>query len=125
MKQFLASYYLQSDSTYVLALQNAAQLVATFTTMVATLLIFYRIHSVSNRSVANGGRKRYRHILALIIESSALHVVGMLLFVIPNFVPMTNENMLPLTMVLNYGGSIFPFTAVCLYKHFESWQASS
>ena len=82
------------------------------TTLLSTLIITYRIHSVTSKNVVLRGSSRYTHILDLLVQSSALYVFGSLLLAIPLVLPLTTRNEVGVLSAQYYTGSIFPFTAV-------------
>lgn len=82
------------------------------TTLVSTILIAYRIHSVTRKNVVLRGGSRYTHILDLLVQSAALYVFGSLLLAIPLVLPVTNASEVGILTAQYYTGSIFPFTAV-------------
>ncbi|KJA22251.1 hypothetical protein HYPSUDRAFT_202270 [Hypholoma sublateritium FD-334 SS-4] len=85
--------------------------------MVSTVLIIYRIYSVTRKNVMIRGGSRYTHILDLLVQSDALYVFGSLLLAIPLVLPVTNTSEVRVLTAQYYSGSIFPFTAVSDYFH--------
>ena len=81
-------------------------------TLLSSLIITYRIHSVTSKNVVLRGSSRYTHILDLLVQSSALYVFGSLLLAIPLVLPLTTSNEVGVLSAQYYTGSIFPFTAV-------------
>ncbi|KJA22256.1 hypothetical protein HYPSUDRAFT_87502 [Hypholoma sublateritium FD-334 SS-4] len=92
-------------------LETAGLLVAVATTILSALLIFYRIHSISQKNVLHGGGGRYTRIVYLLTESSALYVIGLLLYAIPVAVPITDANMLWREGWASYSDPIFIFSS--------------
>lgn len=76
--------------------------------MVSTLLIGYRIHSVSQGNIATGGGSRYAHILDILVQSASLHVVGSLAVAIPLALPLNAANALPVIDAQSYTTAICP-----------------
>lgn len=99
-------------------LEISGLFVAVATTLIATLLIVFRIHSLSRNNAALNTGRRYVQILNLLLQSSALHLVGLLLFAIPMAFPRTDVNILQVKNSLSYAGAFFPFAAVCLLRFY-------
>ncbi|KJA22318.1 hypothetical protein HYPSUDRAFT_54997 [Hypholoma sublateritium FD-334 SS-4] len=57
------------------------------------------------------GKPRYTYILKLLVESSALHLIGLLMLAIPAAFPVTDTDILLVENVNSYVGSFFPFAA--------------
>lgn len=94
-------------------LETAGLLVAVATTILSALLIFYRIHSVSRKNDMHGRGAQYTHIVYLLTESSALYVIGLLLYAIPVAVHITDADMLWIEGWASYSNPIFTFSSVC------------
>lgn len=111
-----------SRKTKVVAnwLEISALFTALATTLMTTSLIMYRIHSLSRRNLVLNERRRYAHVLKHLIQSCALHVVGLILFAIPDAFSKINASNLQAENALSYGGSFFPFTAV-RHLHLTHW----
>lgn len=105
------SYLPETEKRFSVWVEISGLLVAVVTTLITTLLIIYRIHTVSRQSGANG-EPRYRYILKLLVESSALHLIGLLMLTIPASFPVTGTNILLVENVNSYAGAFFPFAAV-------------
>ena len=81
-------------------------------TTISALLIFYRIYSVSrNNSLPSSGRQ-YTRILYILTESSALYVIGVLLYAIPTAFPITDANVRWQQGWTWYSNPIFSFSSV-------------
>ena len=88
-------------------------LLALATTVLSAFLIFYRIHSFSRENgLKNSGGARYTRILYILTESSAIYVLGLLVYTIPATVPLTDIIMVWLTGWASYSDPIFSFTSV-------------
>ena len=105
------SYLPQAQKKLSKWLELSGLLVALVTTLITTLLIVHRVQAVSRQNI--GDREpRYTHILRLLIESSALHLIGMLMLAISAILSMTNKNTLLVENMNGYAGAFFPFAAV-------------
>lgn len=82
------------------------------TTSITTLLIIYRIHTVSSRNGLLRLRNRYAHIFDLLIQSAALYVFGLLFFTITLLVPINPKSILGVLNGQFYAWGMFPFVAV-------------
>ena len=87
-------------------------LVALATTLITTLSIVYRVQAASGKIKANG-ELRYTQVLKLLIESSALHLIGMLMLAISEIVSLTNIKVSFVENMNGYAEAFFPFAAVC------------
>lgn len=85
------------------------------TTLLTTLLIAYRIHSVSKQDVVQRARKPFAHILQLLIQSAAAYSFAALFTAIVQVIPLTPTSQWTVLNVNNYSSFLFAFTAVFKY----------
>lgn len=105
------SYLPEAEKRFSVWVEISGLLVAVVTTLITTLLIMYRIHNHSRQNAANR-EPRYTYILKLLVESSALHLIGLLMLAIPASFPVTNTSVLLVENMNSYAGAFFPFAAV-------------
>ncbi|KAF8894194.1 hypothetical protein CPB84DRAFT_1825940 [Gymnopilus junonius] len=89
--------------------------VATFmtlaTTLVATLLISYRIHSVAKQDLPRSSRSRFNHIIEILVQSAAVYSVVTLASAITVVVPLTENNVAQVFTAETYVSAIYAFTS--------------
>lgn len=86
------------------------------TTFVTTILIAYRIHSVSKQDVLQGSRTRFNHILEILVQSAAVYSLVALAYAIVGFIPFTANNFSVRNALNEYLGPFYGFIGVCVYK---------
>ncbi len=95
-----------------MSLELPGLLIGFVNTVISALLIFYRIYSVyRNNSLLRSGRQ-YTRILYILTESSALYVIGVLLYAIPTAFPITDGNVRWQQGWTWYSNPIFSFSSV-------------
>ncbi|PPR06214.1 hypothetical protein CVT26_005473 [Gymnopilus dilepis] len=80
-------------------------------TMILTLLIAYRIHSACKEQIRPGTKGVLKHILEIVLQSAALHVMVAFITGVTLIIPFPEQNYKPWYSVQNYMSAIFPFTA--------------
>ena len=88
---------------------SAAFLTTFLTTLLTTLLIIYRIHSVSRQSdaLSQPSSRSFRHVLNLVLQSSAVYCIPVLFTAILQVIPQNDSNVWTLFCIESYLGSVF------------------
>lgn len=111
--QIAAHFNFSPSQTTILYILIGASLFVTFTTtLMTTVLIAYRIHSISRRHVLKGTRPRLNHIFDILVQSAAAYSVATLPFAIVAVIPFTPNNFTIQAAANAYFGAFYSFTAV-------------
>ena len=81
------------------------------TTLLTTLLISYRVYTVSRDSLKCGSATRFSQIVELLVQSAALYSVATLAYAIASVIPSRNQSLGPLVGI-QYTSSFYLFSAV-------------
>ena len=82
------------------------------TTLLNTVLIAYRILSVSKVSLLEGSKSQFNHVLEIIIESAVPYTLAALTTAVLTVVPITEANEILLDTIGVYLNPIYLFIAV-------------
>lgn len=102
------------DQAHTLYVLIGASLFVTFTTtIVSTVLIAYRIHTLQ------GSRKRFKHILEILVQSAAAYSVAEVAYAIVLVVhfPINRHHIESWLAAYDYLGPFYFFIAVCISDH--------
>ncbi|KAF8879998.1 hypothetical protein CPB84DRAFT_1851978 [Gymnopilus junonius] len=91
-------------------LLSAALFMTLASTLLTTLLIAYRIYSVSRQNGLKS-RRSFKNVMELIIQSAAAYALVSLLYAIEIVIPITNTNLVKIFPLESYTDVIFSFTA--------------
>ena len=92
-------YLTETYSNYLLC---AGTFVTVATTLWTTILIAYRIHSVSKHNIPKHAKQRFYRILEIIMQSSIVYSLVLVVDAVSFAIPQTESNTFPLFMVQNY-----------------------
>ncbi|PPQ73194.1 hypothetical protein CVT26_014799 [Gymnopilus dilepis] len=81
------------------------------TTLITTILISYRIYSMSRSILPKNSRMRFDHIVDILIQSAAVYTLSAIAFAIPAIFPDSDSNLTGLQAARMYRWTIFNFTA--------------
>lgn len=91
---------------------SSALFVTFATTMITTLLIAYRIHSIAKENVPKLSRRRLNHVLEMLVQSSAAYSLAALAYAILIAVPFGSANPLTFNEAEAYLGPFYFFISV-------------
>lgn len=93
-----------------------ASLFMTFAgTLVTPILIAYRIHHVFGHSILQGTRSRFKHVVEILVQSTAVYSLAVLAYAVLNVISVTGSNAEMVNIASNYLGPLYVFIAVCAY----------
>lgn len=93
-------------------LLSAALFMTFASTMSSTILIAYRIYSVSRHSVLKETNKRFNGVVELLIQSAAAYSLVSLLYAVEFVVPLTASNLGTTFPLESYTDVFYSFVAV-------------
>ena len=85
-------------------------------TISSTLLIVYRIYNSLSRDTSNHSKKRFMHVVDVLVQSAAAYSIAILITAIVDLFPSPGSDTMTLSMfaVLNYEcAAILYFVSVC------------
>jgi hypothetical protein len=90
------------------------------TTLVTTVLISYRIHSVVNKELSWGAKAQFNHILDILIQSAVLYAFAALTNAVGSVISFPATNSVPLIGTQYFTSIFFAFTTVRIcYLNFK------
>ncbi|PPQ97710.1 hypothetical protein CVT26_001899 [Gymnopilus dilepis] len=96
------------QSHIINSLLSATLFTSTSTSIITTLLIMYRIHSVTQMNVSSG--RQFRHILDIVVQSSALYSFSLLVYGIDTAVPSSASALDTRVFALTTWGTVLVLT---------------
>lgn len=93
---------------------SAAFFMTLGSTLLTTLLIVYRIHSVVRKNGMHRAQSPLQNVLELLVQSAAPYAVVCLLYAIEGALPQSLWNGWTVYTMQYYTGAVFSITAVCL-----------
>lgn len=84
-------------------------------TLLTTVLIAYRIYSVTRRDPRKGRTRTYTDVAEALVQSAAAYSLVVLLNALTDVVPQTDTNVFVIFCAVNYAGALFFVTAVRIH----------
>jgi hypothetical protein len=105
-----------AESNILDELLSAALFITFGTTVVTTILIAYRIYSVVRQDGVDNSKRRFVHVLEVLIQSSAAYSLASFVNAVSGIIPFNGAvtNSMPLIALQYYMGPIFCFAAVSI-----------